>query len=245
MNYFSNYKIISLGYNCFIKKYMIDIGISQETNLFDYIGTSMWTINKLFENDFKDLFNLEEYEKIKILVNDSTYNNVVVNKRYYIRFMHDFKNPSLPSINSKFSVLKNFNYDIMDDVKIKFKSFKETYERRINRLKKLLIDEKKILFIRFEEPMNNRIIYDEYKKNFERSELNNIIDYSTMLKINYKKLEFKIIYLSNTHETKYLKENNIIILNIGKEIIDSWGNCTSGFKNIFDKNKSLLISILI
>jgi len=40
--YIKNYKLISLGYNCFPKRYTNDIGILQETNLFDYIGTSIW-----------------------------------------------------------------------------------------------------------------------------------------------------------------------------------------------------------
>jgi len=247
MIYINKYKILSLGYNCFIKKYINDIGISQETNLFDYIGTSMWTINKLFENDFIDLFNIDEYENIQILKDGE---KVITNKRYYIRFMHDFKNLQngndrkllLNNDNKKFIMNTLINYNIMDEMKKRFNSFKETYIRRINRLKNILNTEKNILFIRFEEPQENRIIYNEYKENFKKLELEYIKDFSNIIKLQYPNLNFKIIYISNTHKLNYLKDFNIIILNTDKKI-DSWGNSSSILINIFEINKKFLEDI--
>ena len=238
----NNYKVISLGFNCFIKKFTNDIGINQETNFFDYIGTSMWAINKLFENDFTNLFNEEEYENLKILTDNLC---VTTNKQYYFRFLHDFKNnTNINLINKKFMVDKTIEQKIIDDIKIQFNKFKETYERRIIRLKDLLLKEKKILFIRLEETMNNRIIYDEYKSYFEKSELDYILDYSKMIKKNYPNLDFKIIYISKIHDNKYMIENNLIILNSKNVTIDNWNNCTNGLKDLFEKNKEFLDSIL-
>lgn len=174
--------IISLGYNCFIKKYLDYKYVKTETSFFDYIGTSMWTINELINNDFKDLFDINDYKLLKIL-NKYT----VVNKKYYIRVPHCLDNN-----------LKNFNI------------FKDKYERRIIRLQTQLKENKKILFIRLEENMLNREIYPEYKDKFKKTELEYIYEFCDLMKIKYPKLEIKFIYISKNHETKI--DNNIIIL---------------------------------
>lgn len=236
----NNYKIISLGYNCFIKTYTNNISIKQETNFFDYIGISMWAINKLFENNFTNLFNEDEYENLKIMT-DNLY--AITNKQYYLRCIHEFKNNT--NINLiKFNIDKTIDQKIIDDVKLQFNTFKERYERRIIRLKDLLTKEKKILFIRLEEIMKDRIIYDEYKSYFEKSELDYIIDYSKMIQINYPNLDFKIIYISKIHDNKYIIENNLIILNSKNVTIDNINNCTKGLKDLFRINKEFLDSNL-
>ena len=117
-----NYKIYSLGYNCCVKRYIDTISKKGATNLFDYIGSSMWAINKLFENDFQDLFDINMYKNMEITPNY----NVITNEKYYFRFLHDLKT--------------------MDN----FKKFKESYERRIIRFKEDLNNKNKILFIRLE-----------------------------------------------------------------------------------------------
>jgi hypothetical protein len=166
------YKIYSLGYNCCIKKY-IDIQGKKATNLFDYIGSSMWSINKLVENDFQDLFDINMYKNMEILPNY----NIITNEKYYLRFKHDLK------------------------TMINFEKFKETYKRRIIRFKEDLDNENKILFIRLEESHQDRIIYDQYKENFKKNELEYLKDYSIFLKTKIPFLNFKIIYISEIFET--------------------------------------------
>ena len=88
-------KFLSLGNNCFIKKYLNTIQPG-ETNFFDYIGSSQWSINELFLNDFANLFNKEDYVNTKVL----TDYECVTHKHYYLRFLHDlhlwtFKTPIL------------------------------------------------------------------------------------------------------------------------------------------------------
>jgi hypothetical protein len=200
----------------------------------------MWAINKLFENNFTNLFNEDEYENLKIMT-DNLY--AITNKQYYLRCIHEFKNNT--NINLiKFNIDKTIDQKIIDDVKLQFNTFKERYERRIIRLKDLLTKEKKILFIRLEEIMKDRIIYDEYKSYFEKSELDYIIDYSKMIQINYPNLDFKIIYISKIHDNKYIIENNLIILNSKNVTIDNINNCTKGLKDLFRINKEFLDSNL-
>jgi len=210
--YINNYKIISLGYNCYVKKYMNDLNISQETNLFDYIGVSMWSINELLLNDFKNLCDINEYKKYKILNND--FNEIIIHEKYYLRFLHDFKNnkseeekkiflnTSDPN-NKKFYMNRIIQFDLMEELKNKFPTFKSTLERRIERLKKILSTEKNIIFIRLEEENNERIIYEIYKEKFKKSELENIIEFSNIIKKLYPILNFKIIYISKKHENNY------------------------------------------
>lgn len=50
---------ISIGYNCNPKRYLKDIS-DQPTHYFDYLGTSAWSLYKLFLNNFEDHVNLKE-----------------------------------------------------------------------------------------------------------------------------------------------------------------------------------------
>ena len=76
--------VISLGYNCFFKKFLkIKLKINKETNFFDNIGTSMWSINELLLNDFQDFFIPEYYKQLEIKNNSNP--NFLSNTKYYIR----------------------------------------------------------------------------------------------------------------------------------------------------------------
>ena len=66
-----------------------------------------------------------------------------------------------------------------------------------------------------------------------------LIDYSVIIKREYPKLEFKIIYISRTLDINYIKENNIIILRLDDEDID-WNNCGNKFQVMFNKYKSFI-----
>jgi len=211
-----NYKILSLGYNCCVKKYIDTIAKKGPTNLFDYIGSSMWAINKLFENDFQDLFDINMYKNMEIIPNY----NVITNEKYYFRFLHDLKT--------------------MDN----FKKFKESYKRRIIRFEEELNNKNKILFIRLEEPRQDRIIYDQYKEYFQKNELEYLKDFSTIIKTKIPKLNFKIIFISETFETSILEEHNILILKKNNEVVN-WDNCMLIFKKLFEENKEIIHKFII
>jgi len=203
------YKLYSLGYNCCIKRY-IDTLDKKATNLFDYIGSSMWSINKLFENDFQDLFDINMYKNMEILPNC----NIITNEKYYLRFTHD-----LTSMTN-------------------FETFKETYQRRILRLREDFNNENKILFFRLEESHKDRIIYDQYKKNFKKNELAYLKDFYVTIKTKFPFLNFKIIYISEIFETSILKYYDILILK-NNELID-WNNCVEIFEKLFEENKEII-----
>jgi hypothetical protein len=50
-NLFKNYEMISLGYNC-IPKFLISSIKKGQTHLFDWVGSSMWSIYKIVIDDF-------------------------------------------------------------------------------------------------------------------------------------------------------------------------------------------------
>jgi len=174
---------------------------------------------------------------------------MITNKKYNIRFPHDFPefvrktnyiNRTVPlrkNDHNKFKLTKRIikKHNICNY----FDIFKDSYERKINRFKNLLINENKILFIRFEESQKDRIIYDVYKHYLNKTDLEYIKDFSNIIKKEYPNLEFKIIYISKTFDINYIKENNIIILRLDEDTVD-WNDCGSKFKMMFEKYKSFL-----
>jgi hypothetical protein len=245
--YIKNYKIISLGYNCTIKGYLESFIKDEPTNLFDYTGSPMWGINNFFENNFSSLFNLEDYDYFHILKNDK---KTVTNKKYYFRYKHEFKineeTNNLKTLANNLStrfILKNIinanNLNIKNQIKNLFEPFKLSFQRKIERLNNHLINEKQILFIRIEEIMDNRIIYEPYKYYYQKPELEYVKDFSNIIKTKYPDLVFKIIYLTKQSDTIYLKDLNLILI---KADIDNikFVNSPDKISELFLKNKDFL-----
>uniref|UniRef100_A0A6C0D9G3 Papain-like cysteine peptidase n=1 Tax=viral metagenome TaxID=1070528 RepID=A0A6C0D9G3_9ZZZZ len=197
-------KYLSLGNNCFIKKYLNTIQPG-ETNFFDYIGSSQWSINELFLNDFANLFNKEDYANMKVLTNYEC----VTHKHYYLRFLHDLS--------------KNFT-------DLQFNQFKSKYIRRILRLKKLLSEENKIIFLRTEEHYENRVIYHPDK--YVKTELEYLFEFSDIIKNLYPQLDFSIIQISRS-ENQNFEDKNIIVINNNIKL--TWENCTDVISDILQR----------
>lgn len=121
-----HYKFIALGYNCYPKKY-IDTLIRQETNFFDTIGTSLPQMCELFESNFHNLFDMQQYAALPI-----SGLQIVTHTGYYMRFLHDLD-------------AKTYTQPAAQGV------FIAKYQRRIARLESLLKSSDRILFIRLEE----------------------------------------------------------------------------------------------
>lgn len=184
-NIFENYKIISLGYDCTIKMTWCK---NQETHFFDYIGSSMWSINKLLQNKFEDSLNLDLFKNIEIL--NGMYS--MTNKKYYLRFHHDFK------FTAQIGQVKKMTMRIPEEIK---DNFVEKYTRRINRFYDLLNGNEKVLFIRKEEDLN-RIKYPEYNEYIKYSEIYYIKQFIKIIQEKFPKLKFKIIFISFSQETQ-------------------------------------------
>lgn len=186
---FKDYDILSLGYNCNFKYFFTKIlGQSTETHFFDYIGSSMWAIVKLFETDFEDLLNPEYYKNIKIIHNICYF--YLTHTKYYLRFIHDLRH------------IKEFPI------------FKDKYERRKNRLYEKLTNNQQLLLFRFEEPMINRVEHPEYSLYFKTTELEYLGQLITLMKNKFNINNIKIIFFSNSESTGYY--NNIIVININQ-----------------------------
>ena len=140
--------MLSLGANCYPKIYMDKaLGLKKETELFDYIGCSMWSINACLKDDFKGLFFPEKFTMMPIIKDSPP---MVTNRHYYLRFMHYLKSAS----------------DAKDP------RFIGQLNRRIERFENYMRNSENILCIRLEENQKNRIQY--YKSN-ERDELDGFI----------------------------------------------------------------------
>lgn len=140
---FVNYKLISLGFSCRVKKF-INIIVKQETHLFDWLGVNTNGILNEINTDFKDFFNKQKYIDRSIEKGHTS----IVNPETNMTFIHD---------NNFLKYEKNW------------KMFKNKYTRRINRFIDLLKSKQPILFICLESnrkyQLNKSIL--EQKQMFE------------------------------------------------------------------------------
>lgn len=192
---------LSIGYNCFPKMYISKKLCNGPTNFFDYIGTSMWSINEILSNDFfigsNKLFNKSDYGKINIRANNASC--ILGNKKYFLRFVHDIHKPN------------DINNDNL------FNNFVDKYERRAVRfmetLKSAQENKQSILFMRIEE---KTIIPREYmeKSSGPGAELEKIKEFSSIVKSKFNGLKFFVIYLTTKYESKLYGDDNILVVSM-------------------------------
>ena len=185
--------ISSLGHNCYPKLYFNFKKINQETQFFDYIGTSVWSIIELLENDFEGMFDKDNY-KIMNIMKDGDNKYLVVNEKYFIRCKHEFK-----------KTLLNQNLD-NEELNI----FIDKMKRRKEKFMNMLSNNKSLIFIRYEEDHTNRRVLKDYERKLETPYIDNLKILSNMFrKINPMK---KIIIMDISHlndKTEYIEEYGI------------------------------------
>lgn len=195
------YLPISLGYNCYVKRY-IDTIWSGETNLFDWIGTSMWGILMLFQEDFKDAFERDFYSFVKITTERRP---ILTHNKYYIRVLHDEMDTYTQKYLRRLERLKTILNTANDNSDIH------------------------LLFIRLEESQYARIMYENYAEYYRHDELHYIKLLTEFLVTNYPKLQFTFAYIrpdtgtgtrSSIHD--YLGHR---IVEINTDIEITWINC--------------------
>lgn len=205
------YAMVSLGATCGPKKF-IDNHVKKEAfQIFDFIGTSMWSIVELLKNDFDGLLSKENISTMLVTLPKS---KMPVNQKYYVRFMHD----------------------LMDS-----RHINETFEknnRRINRFRDILKQTEPVIFFRLEEIQKDRIKYDRYNEYTKRKDSEYVIEMSKWLKINTK-LKFRILYLGSEN-TRYDTDNDIIFIKSDPEDKYGWDDCLIGMDNTFNKNKKVI-----
>ncbi len=180
INRLMTYRLTSLGANCYFKKF-IDSLTSRETELFDYIGSSMKSINDLILNDYEDLCNIKYFERLETLKHAF----FITNTKYYLRFPHDLKT--------------------VNDLQNNFNDFSAKYTRRITRWKNMLDTNNKILFLRYYENTSSRLIF--YNDKDEYTHLEEFLD---IIKSKYPNNIFKIIYIHPDLDNNY-KNNIITL----------------------------------
>ncbi len=220
----SKYKVLSLGCSCYIKIFMSSIGVNQETHFFDYIGTPMCTVNNLINDDFKNLFEYKDYKNMEVLSNvDDGYN--ITHKKHYLVIRHDFR-------QTHKKLTPNITFP-------EFRSFKDSYTRRIQRWKELLQNDKPILFMRYEQ-YPNFIKHDIFKDKFEKDELTYLQEFSNLIKTKYPHLKFNIIFFYSNIENSYYDDiHNIFVLKNNQTNYD-FKNCHFKLHQICLENIDLL-----
>ena len=209
-------KIISLGSNCYVKMFLESHLKKEETQFFDYIGSSMWSINELLKNDFQGLYDYKNFVKKHILNKGDKY--IFTNILYYIRFKHDFN--------------QNFNSNI-NDIKedLKFSEFVKKYKRRQKRFMEILNNSKEtILFIRYEEDNKDRVKYYE-----EKDELEFIYEFMKILKTINPNKKFFFILLSHEKSLED-KDNNLLVVKIN-DPIKIWTEAPNKIRNTLLENE--------
>lgn len=215
---------ISLGYTCTPKLYLYHINqAGEQTHIFDWVGTSMWSINELVSNGFQEMTDLTQIVKMKVITDQP---EMMTHKKYYLRFFHDF-GKHLDKISPE-----------------TWTDFKEKYERRIPRFYELLQSHETILFWRLEEKINDkRIIYDDFQDKFQTTELEELTKFSQYLQNNYPGLKFHILYFNYEKDQEYDKENKIISLLTPDTI--QYPKCKFVMDEIVKRNKEFINNCLL
>lgn len=215
--------VISLGFNCYFKLLFKKVytKCDTENQFFDYAGSPMWALNELVKNNFKNIFNRDDYKPIKVWKDKPQ--TLIGNIKYDTIFRHDFiKEPSY----------FEFNY------------FKQKYARRKERFFKRLDTNKKILLCRLEEHRIGRNDNEAFKDKYQTSELEYLREFRKIIKSKYPRTDFHILYISYTEpESKILEDEKIIIVKM--EPFDNSSESEFDLKERLDKAKDFLKNINI
>ena len=190
---------VSLGSTCCIAQQLKNHNLRNAAYPFDWLRIcNLNNVIKLLENKFKDFLELEDMKFIefsdRFLVDGNSGSYIYKNK--YCGFYHDFSEKIYES---------NYN------------SFRDKYNRRINRLFQLLNSNNEIIFIR------------EELREIKISKFYKLID--TIKKIN-PKLNFKIIVITNDKKCENLDVNHVSFFYIN-ENITHWSRPEINWDNLF------------
>lgn len=177
---------IAIGSNCYCKKFIREYTNTNESMFFDSFGISIKGLIKIFEEDFKNVFKPEFFSKKLGLKFQSQAE--LANEYYEMVVFHDVK-----SIYSEKKKEKFMN---------KLKYMKEKLFKRIE-------ESNSIIFVRYEEEMDNRIVPD---KSYD-SEIPFIQQFLQMMRERYPNKDFRVLYFSVKHQSMYLSDG-IQIVNI-------------------------------
>ena len=200
-----------------MKRWTEYVGVSQETNFFDYIGTRAYSLYHLFDRDFKGLFDYQKYGIMRIL--QTPPGTFVSHHTYFLSFAHSFPGNNLTPFA--------------------FQRFASQYTRRLGRLKEILRGGRPALFLRLEESKDR---YDDpYYRDMSSGigELEYLQRFSRLVMEKYPKLDYKILFVNSLPEytePTYLKEDQIIMIPKGGIDPNHWSTCHLDLSKIMIKH---------
>jgi hypothetical protein len=188
----SNYIPISLGYSCYPAMFITKLGLADskfyERYVFDWLGTSMWSICKVMENDFADFVDRESL--VERNHNSLSKECYITNTKNNIIFLHDFH--YLDTLTDEF-----------------VKGVRDKYARRIERFTSVLASEQRILFIRLERWRKDLINFPEYGI----TESEDFYMRAFSKRLQEKGTKFKILYLTTSNPSSWDPETRICYVN--------------------------------
>ena len=185
---------VSLGFNCSVARCITLMGERDgcfyERQVFDWLGTGMWAIVMLINNEFRDFLDSDLLEyRLRFAERKEMY---PTNIKYDIPMLHDFEQ------RNSVRIRKN-----------ELAAVVEKYQRRIQRFYSLLRGDKEIVFIRLERNLEDRITTPE-SANYVVDEKVSLLEFVSILKATGTK--YSIIFLTDTNEDGYDPENRIYYL---------------------------------
>jgi len=191
---------ISIGYSCHVKVFcdmLLEMdnrrGVPRQP--FDWLGTPMWTINEIVENDFADLVNPDLIKPRCRYRGDTT--QFLTHEKYNAVYLHDF------------------GKDITKIPEEVWKKVEEGYARRIERWHEVTKSGFPILFIRLEQDKKDRIEYPEFQRSQGSDEQFQVERFSDLMKA--KGINCAVLYLSTTHPTGYNSEKRVCTVQFAKK----------------------------
>ena len=180
---------ISLGYCCYTAMFISEL-VKRDTKtyeryVFDWLGSPMWSICKLIEDNFADL-NTTQYFVYKNHFNTKN-ESYVTNTKYNIIFAHDY----------------GINVDKLPAEQLA--RVKTKYDDRIQRFRDVLASGKRILFFRAERDTPGLINFPE--DNIRESELFYVQKFAQLM--SAKGVNCRIVFFTSSNPTGWDSANKI------------------------------------
>lgn len=199
--------IVSLGSNCYPAAYIKARlqPVNKETQLFDTIGTSVWSINKLIEERFEGIVDRHNFKDRQHLEGGGL---IATNVRYNLRFLHDLDAA----------------------IQARSLSFQAKVLRRVQRLEGIFREAAQLLLIRYQENQQGRIQYrvgsvDEY---------GDLCRFAALLRSTYGTRNFVIVYLTADPVTDAWNEASRILSVQLPTLAYSFEECAERIGTILD-----------
>uniref|UniRef100_A0A6C0EU87 Papain-like cysteine peptidase n=1 Tax=viral metagenome TaxID=1070528 RepID=A0A6C0EU87_9ZZZZ len=182
--------VISLGWNCYPAKYLKK-HVKSTGSFFDYIGSPLWSIIHVIENNWEIMFNKEEYKLLDFY-----------RPEFNIKKHGKPNNPYVYHLNYELS----FPHDIttLSDVTPEFFS---RIKGRIERFEQYCRFAKKLLFIRLQQKRDGLIVENDNKT----PEIELLPSFIELIKSKYKRTQINMIFI-NTEKDGWNEDKTILFV---------------------------------